>query len=141
MARASLDPREILCRVPPHAEDAEQALLGAVLVDDKALPLVRDVVSAESFYIEAHRAIFEAMVYLSGKHVTIDAVTLAAALKDRGQFDRIGGAAYLDALIDRVPVAAHVEEHAVIIRDKATIRRLILGCSQVVSDAFAGGEL
>jgi len=131
-----IESREVLSRVPPHAEDAEKALLGAVLVDDKALPLVQDLASAEDFYVEAHRAIFEAMVELSGRGVTIDAVTLAEALKQRGQFDRVGGAAYLDQLIDVVPVAAHVEEHAMIVREKAIVRRLILACSQVVSDSF-----
>ncbi len=133
---AKADPREVLARVPPHAEDAEQALLGAILVDDKALPLVQDVVTADDFYVEAHRAIFEAMVDLSGRGVTIDAVTLAETLKQRGQFDRIGGAAYLDRLIDVVPVAAHVEEHAGIVREKAIVRRLILACSRVVTEAF-----
>ena len=131
-----IESRDVLSRVPPHAEDAEKALLGAILVDDKALPLVQDVASAEDFYVEAHRAIFETMVELSGRGVTIDAVTLAEALKQRGQFDRIGGAAYLDQLIDVVPVAAHVEEHAMIVREKAIVRRLILACSQVVSDSF-----
>ena len=130
------DARDVLARVPPHAEDAEKALLGAVLVDDKALPLVQDLCSTEDFYVEAHRAIFEAMVDLSGRGVTIDAVTLAETLKQRGQFDRIGGAAYLDQLIDVVPVSAHVEEHATIIREKAIVRRLILACSQVVTNAF-----
>jgi replicative DNA helicase len=130
------DAREILGRVPPHAEEAEKALLGAVLVDDKALPLVQDVCSADDFYVEAHRAIFETMVELSGRGVTIDAVTLAEALKQRGQFDRVGGAAYLDQLIDVVPVSAHVEEHAMIIREKAIVRRLILACSQVVTESF-----
>ena len=133
---AKADPREVLARVPPHAEDAEQALLGAILVDDKALPLVQDVVTADDFYVEAHRAIFEAMVDLSGRGVTIDAVTLAETLKQRGQFDRIGGAAYLDRLIDVVPVAAHVEEHAGIVKEKAIVRRLILACSRVVTEAF-----
>ena len=131
-----IESREVLSRVPPHAEDAEKALLGAILVDDKALPLVQDVASADDFYVEAHRAIFETMVELSGRGVTIDAVTLAESLKQRGQFDRIGGAAYLDQLIDVVPVSAHVEEHAMIVREKAIVRRLILACSQVVSDSF-----
>ena len=131
-----IESRDVLSRVPPHAEDAEKALLGAILVDDKALPLVQDVASAEDFYVEAHRAIFETMVELSGRGVTIDAVTLAEALKQRGQFDRVGGAAYLDQLIDVVPISAHVEEHAMIVREKAIVRRLILACSQVVSDSF-----
>jgi replicative DNA helicase len=131
-----IESRDVLSRVPPHAEDAEKALLGAILVDDKALPLVQDVASAEDFYVEAHRAIFETMVDLSGRGVTIDAVTLAEALKQRGQFDRVGGAAYLDQLIDVVPISAHVEEHAMIVREKAIVRRLILACSQVVSDSF-----
>jgi replicative DNA helicase len=139
---AKADPREVLARVPPHAEDAEQALLGAILVDDKALPLVQDVVTADDFYVEAHRAIFEAMVDLSGRGVTIDAVTLAETLKQRGQYDRVGGAAYLDRLIDVVPISAHVEEHAELVREKAIVRRLILACSRVVSDSFEDyGEL
>jgi replicative DNA helicase len=135
-APRKVDTREVLGRVPPHAEEAEKALLGAVLVDDKALPLIQDVCSAEDFYIEAHRAIFETMTELSGRGVTIDAVTLAEALKQRSQFDRVGGAAYLDQLIDVVPVSAHVEEHAMLIREKAIVRRLILACSQVVTEAL-----
>jgi replicative DNA helicase len=128
--------REALARVPPHAEDAEKALLGALLVDDKALPLVQGIIDSDDFYVEAHRAIFEAMKDLSARTVTIDSVTLAETLKARGQFDRVGGAAYLDQLIDVVPVSAHVEEHAQLIREKAIVRKLILACSQVVSNSF-----
>jgi replicative DNA helicase len=132
------DHREVLCRVPPHAEDAEKA--GAILVDSGALQLVLAVLGAGDFYVEAHRAIFEAMVDLSSRGVTIDAVTLAEALRQRGQFERVGGAAYLDQLIDVVPVVAHVEEHAAIIRDRALARAAILAASQIVAEAFEGAD-
>lgn len=132
--------RDVLSRVPPHAEDAEKAVLGAILIDDRSLPRVRPIISAEHFYLEAHRAIFEAMCDLADRGVAIDAVTLSEAMKDRGQFDRFGGAAYLDHLIDVVPLAAHVEDHAEEIRRKFLIRTAILRASQVVADAFESAD-
>ena len=134
------DPRAVLGRVPPHAEEAEKALLGAILVDPKVLPVIRPIMCADDLYVEAHRAIFEAMLGLEGKR-QIDAVTLSESLRAGGKFDRIGGAAYLDQLIDAMPTVGHAEEHAAIIREKAGIRRAILGCSSVVAGAFDGWEL
>jgi replicative DNA helicase len=98
--------------------------------------MVQDIVSQADFYVEAHRAIFDAMIEVSGRGITVDAISLADTLKARGVYDRVGGAAYLDQLIDRVPIAAYVEQHAEMIRDKAIVRRLILACSQVISDSF-----
>ncbi len=124
-------------RVPPHAEDAEKSLLGAILVDDKVLPLVHpDVLEAADFYLESHRVIFETMVELSGRGSAIDAVTLAEALRTRGLYDRVGGAAYLDQVMDAVPMSADAEEHARLIREKSIVRRLILACGRVVAGAF-----
>jgi len=133
-------PREALCRVPPHAEDAEKALEGAILIDDGALPRVRPIISAEHFYVDAHRVIFEAMCDLADRGVHIDAITLGQELKDRGQFDRVGGAAYLDQLIDVVPITSHVEDHAEEVRKKFLIRTAILRASQIVADAFEAAD-
>jgi len=130
------DSREILARVPPHAEDAEKAVLGAVLQDDGCLPFVRAVIAPEHFYVEAHRAIYEAQLELQNAGTRIDAVTLAERLRARGQFDRCGGAAYLDQLGDAVPVASHVEDQARIVREKAGLRAAILVAARVQAQAF-----
>jgi len=118
-AKAPSSPSEPLCD-----EEAEQAMLGSALVDDGAINLVADVLPPEDFYVEAHRAIWNAMLAVHHDGAEVDAVTLAKELTDRGHFNRVGGAAYLDQLIDRVPVASHVEEYARIIAEFAWRRRL-----------------
>lgn len=128
-----------LGRVPPHSEEAEQAVLGAILQDDGCLPFVRSIVGPEHVYVEAHRAIFEAMVELSAAGTRIDAVTLADRLRARGQYDRVGGAAYLDRLIDVVPVSSHVEEQAAIVRRDAALRAAALLAARVTAAVHEPG--
>ncbi len=134
------NPRDVLCRVPPHAEDAEKSVIGCVCIEPAALPLVRQIITAAHFYLEAHRAMFEAACAVADRNVGLDWVTLVEELKTRGQFARCGGAAYMDQLTDSVPMLAYVEDHAEEIRKKFLIRTAILRASQVVVDAFAGAD-
>jgi replicative DNA helicase len=138
---ATSNPRDVLGRVPPHAETAEQAVLGSVLFDSKALVAIKPIIGPEHFYLEAHRAIFEAMLALEARGLAVDTATVAEQLAERKQLDRIGGNSYLDQLIDVMPVASHVHDQAVIIREKSKIRGLILDLSNTVSQALDGTPL
>jgi replicative DNA helicase len=134
-------PAEILARVPPHAEEAEKGILGSILLDDKALPLVRLVLPDSShFYVEAHRAIYDAMIELSGRCLAIDGATLSECLRTAGRLERCGGPAYLSALIDAAPVASHPEDQAVIVREKGLVRQAILAASNLINQAFEGAD-
>jgi replicative DNA helicase len=132
------EPLSPLCRVPPHAEDAEQAVLGAVLRDPACLPFVRAIIGPDDVYVEAHRAIFEAMLELQSAGTGIDTVTLADRLTARGQFARVGGTAYLDQCWERIPLGgSYVEDQARIIRRDAGRRHAIFLGAQVQAAAFA----
>jgi replicative DNA helicase len=135
------DPRAVLGRVPPHAEEAEKSVLGSVLLDDKALPLVRVVLpDSTHFYLDAHRAIYDAMLALANSKMAIDGATLSEALRTAGQLDRCGGPAYLNALIDAAPISSHPEDQAAIIREKGLVRDAILRASRIVSLGFEGAD-
>lgn len=111
--------------IPPQNTDAEASLLGAVLIDCDAIVKIADIVSSSDFYDPKHGRIFEAITQLYEKHNPIDVLTLSDQLKSTGFIDYIGGAAYLTQLTNFVPTAAHVEQYAEIVAQKALRRRLI----------------
>jgi replicative DNA helicase len=111
--------------IPPHNIEAEASLLGAVLIDSDAIVKIADIVSADDFYDPKHGRIFEAIVQLYEKHNPIDVLTLSDQLKSSGFIDFVGGAAYLTQLTNFVPTAAHVEQYAEIVAQKALRRRII----------------
>lgn len=134
------DNRSVLARVPPHSEAAEAAVLGAIFQDDQCLPFVRAVIGPEHVYVEAHRAIFEAMAELHAAGTRIDAVTLVDRLKTRGQLERIGGASYLTWLQDAIPGGqSYVEAQAAIVRRDAGLRDAILLAARVQAAASEPG--
>ncbi|HZF66416.1 MAG TPA: replicative DNA helicase, partial [Gemmatirosa sp.] len=125
-------------RRPPYSEEAEQAVLGAMLLDTDAIMRAAEHVDDTMFYREGHRRIFRAMVALSEKGDVADPLTLAEELLRRGELDTSGGKEYIAFLVDAVPTAANVEFHAKIVREKATLRRLIEVSTGIVGDAFGG---
>ncbi|MBW2278630.1 MAG: replicative DNA helicase, partial [Deltaproteobacteria bacterium] len=127
-------------RVPPYNKDAEAAVIGGILLNNEALFLVQEVLRSEDFYLEAHRRIFEAMQELSRSALPVDHVTLGNELRKRGDLDKIGGAMALDGLTDRVATVANVEHYARIVREKASVRRMIYAAQQVVADGFSETE-
>jgi replicative DNA helicase len=118
--------------VPPHNIDAEQSVLGAVLIDQNAIEKCQELLGPDDFYREAHSALFEAFLSLSSKSEPIDTITVAEELRRREQLEMVGGASYLIALLDAVPSSANVEHYAKIVRDKAVQRRLIDAAQEVV---------
>jgi replicative DNA helicase len=127
-------------RVPPHNLEAEQAVLGAVLLDSDCLVSVLEKIRAEDFYRTAHRLIFEGMLELWEKQEPIDLVTLTAVLHDRRQLEEVGGVGYLTELANAVPTAANVDYYAQIVEEKSLMRRLIRTATQIVTEGYAGGE-
>lgn len=127
---------DVLARVPPHNLEAEQSVLGAVLLDNDSINLALETVTAQDFYREAHREIFRAMVELSDLAHPVDAVTLIDALRNRGKLELIGGAAYIAELASIVPTSANIAHYARIVRDKALLRRVAVATGEIQSGCF-----
>ncbi|MBO9598897.1 MAG: replicative DNA helicase, partial [Cohnella sp.] len=124
-------------RVPPQNMEAEQAVLGAILLEAEALITSMERLRAEDFYSVSHQRIFEVMVALGEDGEPIDLVTLTARLQDLGQLDEVGGVSYLAKLAGAVPTAANVEYYAQIVEEKSMLRRLIRTATQIVSSGYA----
>ena len=131
---------DALRKVPPQSLDAEESVLGGVLLDPHALDRAIEMMSVEDFYRETHRKIFRAMLALSEKREPIDLVTLTDMLKARGELQDIGGATYLAELVDKVPSAANIAHYARIVREKAVLRSLINVSNEIAGRCYNGEE-
>jgi replicative DNA helicase len=125
-------------RRPPYSEDAEQAVLSAMLIDGDAVLKAVEHVDDTMFYAERHRRIFRAMVTIAERGGVVDPLTLSEELSRRGDLDASGGKDYIGFLVDAVPTAANIEYHAEIVREKAVLRRLIEVSTSIVTEAFEG---
>ncbi|MDY8165581.1 replicative DNA helicase [Bacillus thuringiensis] len=123
-------------RTPPHNIEAEQAVLGAILIDQDALTSASELLVPDSFYRTKHQKIFEVMLRLSDKGEPIDLVIMTSAMADQGLLEEVGGVSYLAELAEVVPTAANVEYYARIIAEKALLRRLIRTATHIVSDGY-----
>ena len=129
-------------RTVPHNLEAERALLGSVLLDNGALNFALEILGKEDFYSEAHRLTFEKMTEISEKNRTIDLVTLSEELAKEGLLEKAGGAAYLAALTDGVPIGtmAAMGEYCRIVKEKSTIRRLINASNNTIARCLEGTD-
>ena len=125
-------------RSAPWSNDAEQAVLGAMLLDQDAALSGAQLLTDEMFYKEAHRRLYRAMVSLTERRSVIDHITLRDELTRRGELEGIGGYDYIAELADVVPTAANVEFHARIVREKAILRRLIETATGIITEAYGG---
>jgi replicative DNA helicase len=130
--------REFAGRQPPWSSEAEQAVLGAMLLDADAALKAAELLDDTMFYREGHRILYRAMVALTERAEAIDPVTLRDELMRRGDLDRAGGMDYLAALVDVVPTAANIEYHARIVHDKAVLRRLAEAATSIAQDVYDG---
>ncbi len=130
--------REYAGRQAPWSNEAEQAVLGAMLLDQDAALKAAELLDDTMFYREGHRLLFRAMLALTERGDVIDPVTLREELARRGDLDRAGGLEYVGGLIDVVPTAANVEYHARIVKDKALLRRLAEAATSVLQDVYEG---
>ena len=113
-------------RVPPHDLDAERAVIGAMLVSEAAVAAVAERLAPEDFYSETHRVIYAAMMRLYARGEPIDQLTLANELQKVGDFDKVGGRAYIFQIVESVPTASNASRYAEIVRGKALLRALLL---------------
>jgi replicative DNA helicase len=125
-------------RRPPYSEDAEQAVLAAMLMEQDAVMRAVELLDDTMFYREGHRRIFRAMVSITERGAVVDPLTLSDELSRRGELEASGGKEYVGFLVDAVPTAANVEYHARIVREKALLRRLIEVSTEIVGEAFEG---
>ena len=127
---------DLIQRVPPNNKEAEQSVLGSILLRPEALIEALEYVTADSFYQHAHQLIFTAMMELNEADQGIDVVTVKNTLDDKNQLDDIGGVSYLADLASIVPTAANVVYYAKIVADKALLRRLITTATDIVAQSY-----
>ncbi len=127
-------------RLPPHSEDAEQSLLGAVLLDGDVLTDVMGLLVAEDFYATSHQKIYTACTRLFNDGRRVDAIMIKDELARTSDLERIGGEEYLTRLVALVPSAAGAEDYARIVSEKAVRRSLIHACTGIQSAAYEGGS-
>ena len=127
-------------RVPPHSIEAEQSVLGGLLLDNTALPRVAELLTEGDFFRHEHRLIFGAIAVLVAASKPADVITVFEHLKAAGQADDAGGLAYLNDMVRSVPSAANVRRYAEIVRERATLRRLIAFADATATQAFAGAD-
>jgi replicative DNA helicase len=124
-------------RSPPANLDAERSALGGILIKPSAVDELVTGLTADDFFLPSHREIFEAILALEKRRQPIDIISLADELKTRGSLSRLeGGAAYIVELANTVPTAENIEHYIRIVREKATLRRLIAACAEIQSRAF-----
>ncbi|MFQ5581184.1 MAG: replicative DNA helicase [Mariprofundaceae bacterium] len=123
-------------RVPPHAHDAERAVLGGIMLDPEALERLEGALLAEHFYVEANARVFSAILELAGRNQPVDALTLKDHLERTESLESCGGEAYLSELVSSVPTAANVKHYADIVRERAVLRELLGVCGKVSQDVY-----
>ena len=124
-------------RVPPHSVEAEQAVLGGLLLDNSMWDSVADRLRADDFYRRDHQVVFEAIAELSSRNAPCDAVTLAEYLSSKGHSEESGGLAYLAGLARDTPTAANVRAYADIVRERSLLRQLIRVSGEIAGSAYA----
>ena len=123
-------------RLPPHSVEAEQAVLGGVLLDNGAWDRIADILAGAHFYRSEHRAVFNAVAALCEAGQPCDAVTVAERLDRDGQLESSGGLAYLAELAENTPSAANIAAYAEIVRERAVLRELIRTSTEIADAAF-----
>jgi replicative DNA helicase len=127
-------------KLPPQNNEAEQCLLGCLMLDKEAIVKVVDFIRAEDFYKGGHQDVYQSMAELYERGDPIDILSVSARLKERNKLDDIGGSAYLSSLINTVPTATHVYNYAKIVRQKKILRDLISASQEIGLSAFNEAE-
>lgn len=127
-------------RVPPQNLDAEQSVIGAMLIDKEAILKTIEVLRPEDFYRDAHRNIYQAIIDLSEKGEAIDLITVTEELRQSNLLEAVGGVAYVASLANQVPTAANIEHYGHIVEEKALLRNLINVTSRITNMGYEGTE-
>lgn len=130
----------MLDRIPPQNIEAEQAVLGAMLIEREAISKVAELLRPEDCYREAHRLIYNAMLELFNKNDAVDMVTVIEFLRKEDKLEAAGGISYITSLANSVPTAANVLYHARIVEEKALLRQLINAATNIATSGYEGSE-
>lgn len=123
-------------KLPPHSVEAEQSVLGGLLLEQHALDKVADLLGEDDFYRQEHREIFRQIVRLSEQAKPVDVITVAEALEIAGELDKVGGLTYLGSLAQNIPSAANIRRYAEIVRERSIMRKLAEVGSEIASSAY-----
>ena len=127
-------------RVPPQNIEAEQAVLGAMMIDREAISKATELLRDNDFYRQDHRAVFQVIVDLFNSNQAVDMVTVTEALKKAGKLEDVGGIQFITYLANAVPTAANVSYHAKIVEEKSLLRQLISVSTQIAGSGYEGSE-
>ncbi|HTP99863.1 MAG TPA: replicative DNA helicase [Casimicrobiaceae bacterium] len=130
------DPQLDAIKLPPHSLEAEQSILGGLLLDNEAADRIGDLISEDDFYTDAHRVIYRHVVALATDGKPVDVVTLSEALASVQKLDYVGGLAYLGALVANVPSAANIRHYAQIVRERSILRQLAATAGEIAEAAY-----
>ncbi|MHB8880073.1 MAG: replicative DNA helicase [Thermodesulfovibrionales bacterium] len=125
-----------LDKLPPQNIEAEQSVLGAILIDNSALTSALELLTEEYFYRDSHRRIYNSMIELFDRNEPIDIITLTDQLKRKSELDQVGGVQYLTSLVSMIPTSANVRYHAKIVREKAMIRGLLHTATDIARNVY-----
>ncbi|QQS20693.1 MAG: replicative DNA helicase [Candidatus Moraniibacteriota bacterium] len=139
MASKHKSPSETM-RMPPHSEEAEQSVLGALMLDKDAITKIADILKSEDFYRDAHAMVYAAMLELYEAREPIDVLSVANRLEEKGEIETVGGAAALASLVNAVPTATNIAHYAKLVQRKATLRRLIGAGSDIAEMGYDESE-
>ena len=131
------DPQLLALKVPPHSVEAEQSLLGGLLLDNQAFDKIADLVTADDFYRDDHRRIFRHLSKLIEHAKPADVVTIAESIEASEDKDRTGGPAYLGSLAQNTPSALNIRRYAELVRERSVQRRLITVATEIAESALA----
>lgn len=134
--RSENSPGVALDRLPPQNIEAEQSVLGAILLENEALPSAMELLVPDDFYKEAHKKIFSAMLDLYEKNEPIDLITLTERMSGKNELESVGGAAYLSAIVNQVPTSANVKYHSKIVKEKAILRNMITTATEIIQMGY-----
>jgi replicative DNA helicase len=123
-------------KLPPQNVEAEQSILGGILIENDAINKVTEILTPDDFYRDAHRKIYNALINLTERDEPADLVTLTNELRKLNQLDAVGGASYVASLIDSVPTAANIEYYAKIVKEKAILRKLIQTSTEIITQSY-----
>jgi len=140
MAQAKEKTLPSYLKVPPHNIEAEQAILGGVLINNDAMNEITDIISPDDFYREAHAGLFEGMVELYNRNEPIDIITLSQILSAKNSLEKVGGTSYLASLVEAISTSAGIVYHAQIVKDLSVRRSLISQCSAISESCFQDWE-
>lgn len=123
-------------KLPPQHLEAEQSVLGGILIENDAINKVLEILTPDDFYRDAHRRIYNALINLSTRDEPADLITLTNELRKIDQLDAAGGASYIASLIDSVPTAANIEYYARIVKEKSILRQLIQTSTDIITESY-----